>query len=136
MAPSSRACPGLCLDPDGGRPPLNARIWLPATDERVGVVLTYEPTRTDGSRAWLIASCIHADRGRLRVRPLASPAAATQTVSWTTNTSRPSTTTIEVLEWLAGQPWCSGKVGMRGLSWSGFNALQVAAGGRPRSGRW
>ena len=34
---------------------------------------------------------------------------------------------IEVIAWLADQPWCNGKVGMRGLSWSGFNALQVAA---------
>lgn len=32
-----------------------------------------------------------------------------------------------VIEWLAGQPWCSGTVGMMGISWGGFNALQVAA---------
>ena len=29
--------------------------------------------------------------------------------------------------WLAEQPWCNGKVGMFGISWGGFNALQVAA---------
>lgn len=33
----------------------------------------------------------------------------------------------EVIGWLAAQPWCSGKVGMFGISWGGFNALQVAA---------
>ena len=33
----------------------------------------------------------------------------------------------EVLAWLAAQPWCSGRTGMRGISWGGFNALQVAA---------
>jgi putative CocE/NonD family hydrolase len=32
-----------------------------------------------------------------------------------------------VIAWLADQPWCSGKVGMTGISWGGFNALQVAA---------
>lgn len=32
-----------------------------------------------------------------------------------------------VIAWIAGQPWCSGGVGMIGLSWSAFNALQVAA---------
>jgi uncharacterized protein len=32
-----------------------------------------------------------------------------------------------VIAWLAAQPWCSGNVGMMGISWGGFNALQVAA---------
>ncbi|MCL5775435.1 CocE/NonD family hydrolase [Limibaculum sp. FT325] len=31
------------------------------------------------------------------------------------------------IAWIAAQPWCSGKVGMMGISWGGFNALQVAA---------
>ena len=34
---------------------------------------------------------------------------------------------VEVIEWLASQSWCSGKVGMMGKSWGGFNSLQVAA---------
>jgi len=34
---------------------------------------------------------------------------------------------VEVIDWLARQPWCSGAVGMTGISWGGFNALQVAA---------
>ncbi|HTU28098.1 MAG TPA: CocE/NonD family hydrolase [Solirubrobacteraceae bacterium] len=33
----------------------------------------------------------------------------------------------EVIAWLAEQPWCSGRVGMYGKSWGGFNGLQVAA---------
>ena len=33
----------------------------------------------------------------------------------------------DAIEWIAKQPWCTGKVGMTGKSWSGFNALQVAA---------
>ena len=33
----------------------------------------------------------------------------------------------EVIAWIARQPWCSGAVGMMGISWGGFNALQVAA---------
>jgi predicted acyl esterase len=32
-----------------------------------------------------------------------------------------------VIEWLAAQPWSTGAVGMYGTSYSGFNALQVAA---------
>ena len=34
---------------------------------------------------------------------------------------------VEVINWLAKQQWCSGTVGMMGISWGGFNALQVAA---------
>lgn len=34
---------------------------------------------------------------------------------------------LEVIAWIAAQPWCSGKVGMMGISWGGFNSLQVAA---------
>lgn len=33
----------------------------------------------------------------------------------------------EVITWLAAQPWCDGNVGMTGISWGGFNSLQVAA---------
>jgi len=32
----------------------------------------------------------------------------------------------QVIHWLATQPWSDGKVGMYGISWGGFNALQMA----------
>ena len=38
---------------------------------------------------------------------------------------------VEVISWLAAQPWCSGSVGMSGISWGGFNGLQIAARRRP-----
>src|ERR1700743_1656163 len=34
---------------------------------------------------------------------------------------------VEAIAWLAAQPWCNGNVGMMGISWGGFNGLQVAA---------
>ena len=34
---------------------------------------------------------------------------------------------VDIINWLVKQPWCSGKVGMMGISWGGFNSLQVAA---------
>ena len=33
----------------------------------------------------------------------------------------------EVIDWTARQPWCTGDVALTGISWSGFNSLQVAA---------
>ena len=34
---------------------------------------------------------------------------------------------VEAIAWIAAQPWCTGAVGMTGISWGGFNSLQVAA---------
>lgn len=34
---------------------------------------------------------------------------------------------LEVIAWLAAQPWSNGSVGMRGISWGGFSCLQAAA---------
>ena len=34
---------------------------------------------------------------------------------------------VAAIEWLAARPWCDGNVGMTGISWGGFNALQIAA---------
>ncbi|QEL09832.1 CocE/NonD family hydrolase [Kushneria phosphatilytica] len=34
---------------------------------------------------------------------------------------------VEILRWLGNQPWCTGDVGMVGISWGGFNGLQIAA---------
>ncbi|MDX6548469.1 MAG: uncharacterized protein QOG33_2019 [Gaiellales bacterium] len=34
---------------------------------------------------------------------------------------------VDVIAWIAEQEWCTGAVGMTGISWGGFNALQVAA---------
>jgi hypothetical protein len=34
---------------------------------------------------------------------------------------------VEVVAWLAAQSWCAGSVGMFGISWGGFNSLQIAA---------
>lgn len=34
---------------------------------------------------------------------------------------------VEVIQHLAAQPWCNSSVGMMGISWGGFNSLQVAA---------
>ncbi|MEC9330177.1 MAG: CocE/NonD family hydrolase [Pseudomonadota bacterium] len=34
---------------------------------------------------------------------------------------------VEVIEWIAAQDWCDGNIGMMGISWGGFNSLQIAA---------
>ena len=34
---------------------------------------------------------------------------------------------IDILKWISDQPWSNGDVGMIGISWGGFNSLQLAA---------
>ena len=34
---------------------------------------------------------------------------------------------LAIIAWLSKQTWCSGAVGMIGISWGGFNGLQIAA---------
>ncbi|MGZ4733884.1 MAG: CocE/NonD family hydrolase, partial [Terriglobales bacterium] len=33
---------------------------------------------------------------------------------------------LQIISWLAHQPWSNGNLGMMGISWSGFNSLQMA----------
>ena len=37
-----------------------------------------------------------------------------------------------LLRWVAEQPWCNGRIGMIGISWGGFNGLQLAARQAPQ----
>lgn len=34
---------------------------------------------------------------------------------------------LDIMAWLEQQPWCTGEMGLYGVSWGGFNALQIAA---------
>ncbi len=34
---------------------------------------------------------------------------------------------LEIIDWVISQTWCSGSVGIIGISWGGFNGLQIAA---------
>lgn len=34
---------------------------------------------------------------------------------------------VDVIDWISKQAWCDGNVGMVGISWGGFNSLQLAA---------
>jgi putative CocE/NonD family hydrolase len=38
---------------------------------------------------------------------------------------------LEILDWIAAQPWSTGMAGMIGISWGGFNGLQIAARRHP-----
>ncbi|WP_300032250.1 CocE/NonD family hydrolase [uncultured Roseobacter sp.] len=119
---------GITLS-DGCR--LSARVWRPkdAGTDPVPAILEYLPYRKrDGTCArdalthpWFAArgyACIRVDmRGNGDSEGLMEDEYTPQELS----------DAVEVINWLAAQDWCSGTVGMMGISWGGFNGLQVAA---------
>ena len=114
---------------DGTR--LSARIWLPrdAEDDPVPAILEYLPYRKhDGTVSRdLDRQPYVAGHGYATVRVDIRGSGESDGILDDEYTQRELDDAVEAIAWLAAQPWCSGSVGMTGISWGGFNALQVAA---------
>ncbi|MGW1026613.1 CocE/NonD family hydrolase [Streptomyces sp. NPDC002577] len=112
---------------DGTR--LYARVWRPLTAEPVPALLEYLPHRlTDRTapRDWQRHPW-YAGHGYASVRVDVRGHGNAEGMPGDAYSSAELSDGVEVIEWLAAQPWCSGSVGMFGLSWGGTNALQIAA---------
>jgi putative CocE/NonD family hydrolase len=110
---------------------LAARLWLPEDAERfpVPALLEYLPYRKrDGtSERDSLTHPYLAGHGYASVRVDIRGSGESDGVLSDEYSRQELDDAIEVIAWLAAQPWCSGTVGMFGISWGGFNALQVAA---------
>ncbi|MGI5950800.1 MAG: CocE/NonD family hydrolase [Brooklawnia sp.] len=114
---------------DGVR--LHARIWLPvdARTNPVPALLEYLPYRKsdwtavrDGERhPW------YAGHGYASVRVDIRGTGDSEGLFEDEYSRIELDDGLAVIAWLAGQPWCTGAVGMFGISWGGFNGLQLAA---------
>ena len=119
---------------DGTR--LAARIWRPDPDASgpVPAILELIPYRKRDHTA--PRDAVHhpymAGHGYAAVRVDLRGSGDSEGVLTDEYTEQELADAEEVLAWLAAQPWCSGRTGMMGISWGGFNALQVAAR-RPES---
>ncbi len=117
---------GIVLS-DGTR--LSARVWMPEGAGPFPAVLEYLPYRKrDGTTVrdalthpWFAGhgvACLRVDmRGNGDSEGLMSDEYSPQELA----------DAVEVIEWIAAQGWSNGRVGMMGISWGGFNSLQVAA---------
>ena len=113
--------------PDGTR--LAARVWLPHGTGPVPAILEYLPYRQrDGTRSrdqgvhmYLAGhgyACIRLDiRGTGDSEGLIDD-------EYSLQEQRDG---VAAIAWIAAQPWCDGQVAMFGISWGGFNGLQIAA---------
>jgi putative CocE/NonD family hydrolase len=115
--------------PDGTR--LAARIWLPEDAETAPVpaILDFLPYRQGDLMAARDAAIYPylAARGYACARVDLRGTGNSEGLILDEYTEQELRDGCDVISWLAAQPWCDGSVGMTGISWGGFNSLQVAA---------
>jgi putative CocE/NonD family hydrolase len=114
---------------DGCR--LAARLWLPAGHAAVPVpgILEYIPyrkrdfmrRRDESIHRWF------AEQGYAAIRVDMRGSGESDGLLHDEYLRQEQDDAIEVIAWIAKQPWCTGSVGMMGKSWGAFNSLHVAA---------
>jgi putative CocE/NonD family hydrolase len=114
---------------DGTR--LAARVWLPedADQKPVPAIMEYIPYRKRDSMR-LRDESTHAylaSFGYACIRPDIRGSGDSEGPVQDEYVKQEQDDAMEIIAWLTAQPWCTGKVGMFGISWGGFSALQVAA---------
>ena len=115
--------------PDGCE--LSARIWIPedAHASPVPAIIEHLPYRKrDGTIA---RDCMHmpwfAGHGYACIRVDMRGNGDSQGLMHDEYTQQELQDACDVIQWASEQPWCTSTTGMMGISWGGFNALQVAS---------
>ena len=113
--------------PDGTR--LAGRLWRPEGAGRVPLILEYLPYRKrDGTRAR--DEKMHrylARHGYACLRLDIRGTGDSEGVLHDEYSVQEQLDGVEAIAWAAAQNWCDGQVAMYGISWGGFNGLQIAA---------
>ena len=114
---------------DGCR--LAVRLWLPQDAEQhpVPAILEYLPYRKRDATAERDAlnHAYFAANGYASVRVDMRGCGDSDGIILGEYQQQEQDDALEVIAWIADQPWCDGDVGMIGISWGGFNSLQIAA---------
>ncbi|MGO7211642.1 CocE/NonD family hydrolase [Rhizobium ruizarguesonis] len=114
---------------DGTR--LAARIWMPdgAEKDPVPAVFEFLPYRKRDGTSFRDESTypVFAASGIAGVRVDIRGSGESDGVIDGEYTECELANACELIAWIAERPWSNGSVGMMGISWGGFNSLQVAA---------
>src|SRR5215467_12656632 len=111
---------------------LAAMLWLPddaSAEGRYPPVLEYAPYRFDdmGIEDMYEHSSYISQHGIASVRVDMRGTGASEGVLPPAEYSEQEMSDgLKVIEWLSGQPWSNGNVGMWGKSWTGINTLTIA----------
>lgn len=110
---------------------LAAKIWLPedAEADPVPAILEFLPYRKrDGTaKRDALTHPYFAGHGYACVRVDLRGSGESDGLLDDEYTKQEQDDGCAVIDWIVRQPWCSGAVGMIGISWGGFNGLQIAA---------
>ncbi|KAF5008060.1 hypothetical protein FDECE_5642 [Fusarium decemcellulare] len=110
---------------------LSALIWMPenAHDSPVPAILEYLPYRKrDGtSHRDALNHPYVAAHGYACIRVDMRGSGDSEGLLLGEYLQQEQDDALEILKWIASQAWCTGSIGMIGISWGGFNGLQVAA---------
>ncbi|MGB5707910.1 MAG: CocE/NonD family hydrolase [Arenicellales bacterium] len=110
---------------------LAARVWLPreSSNASVPAILEYLPYRKRDGTAQRDDSTypVFAAAGYAGVRVDISGTGESDGDFDDEYSPRELADCLEIIDWIAIQPWCDGNIGMMGISWGGFNSLQLAA---------
>ena len=114
---------------DGCR--IAARVWLPVDAEAdpVPAIVEYLPYRKNDATAGRDAE-IHpyfAGFGYASIRVDMRGSGDSDGILYDEYLKQEQDDALEIFRWIAEQPWCTGKIGIIGKSWGGFNGLQIAA---------
>ncbi|MEM6421262.1 MAG: CocE/NonD family hydrolase [Pseudomonadota bacterium] len=121
------------LLPDGRR--LSARLWLPAAPP-APCILEYLPYRLRDGTATRDATTHprFAAAGYACLRVDIAGSGDSDALFDDEYSERELADGESVIAWVASQAWCDGRVGVIGISWGGFNGLQLAARRAPALG--
>ncbi|MER9949234.1 CocE/NonD family hydrolase [Mesorhizobium sp. M0047] len=115
--------------PDGCR--LSARVWMPedAGDDPVPAILEHLPYRKRDGTIFRdqLTHPYFAGHGYASIRVDMRGNGDSEGLMDDEYSEQELQDACDVIAWAASQPWCNGNVGMMGISWGGFNCLQVAA---------
>ena len=112
---------------DGAR--LAVTLYLPASDRPVPCLLEALPYRKDDLTATYRPEYVRLrdEHGYAVCRADVRGTGSSDGVATDEYPPTEQRDLVELIRWLADQGWCSGAVGMFGTSYSGFNALHLAA---------
>ena len=109
---------------------LAATLYMPADlrrEERLPALLEYLPYRKDDDTPDYATHAYFARHGyvgvRVDIRGFGNSGGAPPTREYSAQEQEDGE---QVIAWLARQPWSNGNVGMLGISWGGFNSIQMA----------
>lgn len=106
---------------DGAR--LAADIFRPDSDGKFPVVMEYQPYRGSSLGGWHNK---FAERGIVGVYLSVRGTGGSEGRVTDEYVPQEQQDGYDAIEWLARQPWSNGNVGMTGISYGGFTAIQVA----------